>query len=133
MAIRKTRTATRRTATTRRTQPKRVLRPWSREEVAFMRKYYRKYETAWIARQLGRTVYAVRYKAVDLNIKKASPTIWRGNKGPAKAFKSPTRKPAVRKVAKRRTTTKRTYRAATPKRRTTARKTTKRRTVRKRR
>ncbi len=133
MAIRKTRTTTRR-ATTGRKPAKRILRPWTREEMAFMRKYYRKFETTWIARQLGRTVYAVRYKAVDLSLKKASPSIWRGNTGPAKAFRKPTarkttRKPVARKATKRRTTTKRTWKASTPKRRV-ARKSVKRRSTR---
>jgi len=95
--------------------------------MAFMRKYYRNYETAWIARQLGRTVYAVRYKAVDLNIKKASPSIWRGNRGSNSAFHRPTtRKPVVRKSAKRRTTRSRTWRATS--KRQTARKPMRRRT-----
>ncbi|UCD57554.1 MAG: hypothetical protein JSV16_00135, partial [Candidatus Hydrogenedentota bacterium] len=53
---------------------------------AFMRKYYRNYETAWIARQLGRSVYSVRYKAVDLHLKKANPSVWKGNTGSPQAF-----------------------------------------------
>lgn len=116
MAMRKTRRTTRYTRTPRRTMTRRVARPWSREEMMFMRKYYRNYETAWIARQLGRTVYAVRYKAVDLSIKKASPSVWRGNRGAANAFRKPrnwrTRKPTTRKVAKRRTSSSRTFRAS---------------------
>lgn len=109
--------------TTRRSASK-VNRPWTREEVAFMRKYYRKFETAWCARQLGRSVYSVRYKAVDLNIKKANPSVWRGNKGPSNAFKSfgttTTRKPARRTSAPRRSNTTRSYKASSKKR--TARK-----------
>ncbi len=56
-------------------------RPWSREEIAFMRKYYRYNETSWVARQLGRTVYSVRYKASSLSIRKSNPSTWRGCKG----------------------------------------------------
>jgi len=100
-----------------------VNRPWTREEVAFMRKYYRKFETAWCARQLGRSVYSVRYKAVDLSIKKASPSVWRGNKGPQNAFKSSptsTRKPVRRTAATRNTKSTRSYKASSKKR--TARK-----------
>lgn len=120
------RTASRR-ASSRRTVRK-VNRPWTREEIAFMRKYYRKFETAWCARQLGRSVYSVRYKAVDLSLKKANPSVWKGNKGPANAFKSfgGSRRPS-RRVAtpRRRTTRTRTYRANS--RRRTARKAAPRR------
>jgi len=123
MATRKPQRKTRRAATPRR-KATRVARPWTREEIAFMRKYYRKFETTWIARQLRRTVYSVRYKAVDLNIQKASPSVWRGNRGPVNAFRKPaTRKAAPkRKVAKRTTTKKRTFRASTT-RKTTRRST----------
>lgn len=43
---------------------------WTSKEVTFLRKHYRSYSTSWIARELGRTEYAVRYKASDLNIRK---------------------------------------------------------------
>jgi len=56
-------------------------RPWSTQEISFMRKFYRVNETKWVARQLGRTVYSVRYKASSLSIKKANPSVWKGNKG----------------------------------------------------
>lgn len=78
-------------------------RQWSREEIAFMRKYYRNNETSWVARQLGRTVYSVRYKASDLNIRKANPSVWRGNTGT-------TRKPAHRASNPRPRRTRRTTR-----------------------
>jgi hypothetical protein len=52
-------------------------RVWSPEEVAFLRKYYRNHQTTWVARQLGRTVYSVRYKASDLSIRKANPSMWK--------------------------------------------------------
>ncbi|HOP05886.1 MAG TPA: hypothetical protein PLF13_01205 [candidate division Zixibacteria bacterium] len=112
MATRKPQRKTRRAVTPRKTR--RVARPWTREEIAFMRKYYRKYETTWCARQLGRTVYSVRYKAVDLNIQKASPSVWRGNRGPANAFRKPVTRQTTtnRKVAKRQQQNKRTYRAS---------------------
>jgi hypothetical protein len=74
---------------------RKVSRPWTREEMAFMRKYYRNNETSWVARELGRTVYSVRYKAVDLHIRKANPSIWRGNTGSTSA---------TRKSSPRRTT-----------------------------
>lgn len=80
----------------RQTKNRRLARPWTREEIQFMRKYYRNYETAWIARQLGRTVYSVRYKAVDLHLRKASPKVWKGNVGSPKAFKTNWRQPASR-------------------------------------
>lgn len=54
-------------------------RPWSRTEIAFLRKNYRTQSTRWVARQLGRTAYSVRYKASDLSIKKANPSVWRAN------------------------------------------------------
>jgi hypothetical protein len=88
MATRKFRTTPRRNqrcATPRRHATTRSYkqggRPWSREEIAFMRKYYRFNETSWCARQLNRTVYSVRYKASSLSIKKTNPSTWRGNKG----------------------------------------------------
>jgi hypothetical protein len=91
MAIRKTRNSYRR-ATTRKTTTRRANggRPWSTKEIAFLRKYYRINETAWVARQLGRTAYAVRYKASDLSIKKANPSVWRGNTGTTKSNFRPT-------------------------------------------
>ncbi|MFH1372886.1 MAG: hypothetical protein ABII79_03725 [bacterium] len=114
-----TRKKTRR-AIPRRKFASRNVRPWNREEIAFMRKYYRKFETAWIARQLGRTVYSVRYKAVDLSIKKASPSIWRGNVGANNAFR-PTKSRTVaqkttRKATTTRTTRTRSWKASAPKR-----------------
>jgi len=87
MATRKTRRSARRATTRRpitRTTTHRAANggsQWSREEIAFMRKYYRNNETSWVAKQLGRTVYSVRYKACDLNIRKARPSVWRGNTG----------------------------------------------------
>jgi len=92
MAMRRTRTRVHRGNWPRRSPSRKVARPWSRDEIAFMRKFYRNYETAWIARQLRRTVYSVRYKAVDLNIKKANPSVWKGNTGGPSTFKRKTRK-----------------------------------------
>jgi hypothetical protein len=129
MATRKSR----RRPTTRRAYPRKPVhrrstrggRPWSREEIAFMRKYYRNNETSWVARQLGRTVYSVRYKASDLNIRKANPSVWRGNTG--------TTKPTRRTSTPRRRQTRRTTqtRWASPMKRT-GRRTTRRRTIRRR-
>ena len=100
---------------------------WSRQEIAFMRKYYRKYPTAWVARQLGRTVYSVRYKASDLSIKKAQPSVWRENASPSKW--TPTRRSTPRKRMTRTTHSRRTWaRHATSRRRITRR--TKPRTIR---
>ena len=131
MAMRKRSTTTRRTTTRRRTVSHKVARPWSREEVAFMRKFYRNYETTWIARQMGRTVYSVRYKAVDLNIKKSNPSVWRGNRGAANSFRKPTSraasKPVRRTAAKRSTTRTKSWRASSkrkPAKRSAARKST---------
>jgi hypothetical protein len=71
-----------------------------------MRKYYRNNETSWVARQLGRTVYSVRYKACDLNIRKARPSVWKGNTGVSKPTNRPTsqRPRKAYKAASRRTT-----------------------------
>ena len=126
MPTRKTRTTRRSTprnakkSYSSRTRTSKPSRPWTREEVQFMRKFYRKFETVWCARQMGRTVYSVRYKAVDLGIKKASPSIWRGNKGAANSFKAcckpygskTTRKVTSRKANPRRSNAKRTYKAS---------------------
>ena len=123
-------TVVRKSASTRRVR--KVNRQWSREEVAFMRQYYRKFETAWCARQMGRTVYSVRYKAVDLGLKKSNPSVWRGNKGSATAFKacSKGRKTVARKTKATRSTAKRTWRASS-KRRTMRKAAPRRRTARK--
>ena len=131
--------ATRKTRTSRKTvrRSRKACRQWTRQEISFMRKWYRRYETSWVARQLGRTVYSIRYKAVDLQISKANPSIWKGQKGPTNAIsKGKTygskRKPATRKTASRRTTTRTRSWRATSKRRVSrkpkARRTTRRRT-----
>lgn len=120
MAIRKTRTSRKSTRRPSRRAAHKVNRQWTRQEISFMRKYYRKFETAWCARQLRRSVYSIRYKAVDLSLKKANPSVWKGNKGPSNAFKSfgsPVRK-QVRKTATRKNTRTRTWKA-TSKRKTT--------------
>lgn len=81
-----------------------VARVWTREEIAFLRKYYRNHDTSWCARQLGRTVYSVRYKASSLSIKKANPSKWQKNPAKVKvAFGTQTRK-TTRKVNRRTTT-----------------------------
>jgi len=144
MAYRKTRTSKRRAttrrassrrATTRRTAGRRGIAgtPWSKQELAFLRKYYRNNETSWVARQLGRSVYSVRYKASDLNIKKAAPSIWKGNKGVTKpARKARGRKATTRRRSastRRRSTSRRRY--ASPTRRT-GRRTARRRISRRR-
>lgn len=87
---------------------------WTRQEISFMRKHYRKYPTAWVARQLGRTVYSVRYKASDLSIKKARPSIWRENS-------SPSRRKTTRKATPRRRVVRTTRSRRTPTRRATTR------------
>ncbi len=84
-----------------------VARVWSREEISFLRKYYRFHDTTWCARQLGRTVYSVRYKASDLSIKKANPSKWKNPPKGKVAFGTKTRPTTRRKT----TTTKRTTRA----------------------
>ena len=90
-------------------------RTWSRKDIAFLRKNYKTNPTFWCARQLGRPAYAVRYKASDLSIKKANPSVWRANKPTTKTTKfygatSKTRwnRPNWRKPARR--TTRRTSR-----------------------
>lgn len=93
-----TRRTARRVTTVRTRRASNGGNQWSREEIAFMRKFYRVNETAWVARKLGRTVYSVRYKASDLSIKKSSPSIWRGNTGMTSAkATTKTRRPASRK------------------------------------
>lgn len=131
MAYRKTRTSRPRPKA-RKATPRRGSNGgnvWTRQEIAFLRQYYRKHETSWCARQLGRTVYSVRYKASDLSIKKASPSVWKGNKGgsvkPTRSTKSrTTRKPARRSTSRTRwaTSKKRTTRRAKPKARKITRK-----------
>jgi hypothetical protein len=82
MAIRKNRMSTRRANTrtaTPRTNRVKGGRPWSRQDISFLRKNYRNNATSWVARQLGRTAYSVRYKASSLSIKKAKPSVWRAS------------------------------------------------------
>jgi hypothetical protein len=129
MAYRRTRTRTRRVSnrrpSTRRYTSRRAANggnQWSRQDIAFMRKYYRKFPTAWVARQLGRTVYSVRYKASDLNIKKAKPSVWKDNPTP-KSFKVGNRRTKksrynTPKRSIRRTTRRHTTRRANPRRTT---------------
>lgn len=130
MAFRKTRTSRPRPKT-RKTTHRRASNGgnvWTRQEIAFLRMYYRKHETAWCARQLGRTVYSVRYKACDLCIKKASPSVWKGNKGGSVKVTRKTKSRTTRKPARRTSRTrwasskKRTIRIAKPKARKTIRK-----------
>lgn len=91
-------------------------RPWSRTEIAFLRKNYRNNPTSWCARQLGRTAYAVRYKASDLSIKKANPSVWRASQKNTKTrswgftTKTTWNRPSWRKPA-RRSTGRRTHRS----------------------
>lgn len=114
MARKRTRTAKRRTTPTQKFTGRKNIsgNPWTRQEIAFMRKYYRNNDTVWVARQLGRSVYSVRYKASDLNIKKAAPSVYRGNKGATSARKATTRRTTARRTPKRRIarTTRRTTR-----------------------
>ena len=86
----------------RRPRMTKVARVWTRQEIAFLRKYYRNHDTSWCARQLGRTVYSVRYKASDLSIRKANPSNWKTP--PSKVAFGP--KPTTRRKVTRRTTKK---------------------------
>lgn len=90
---------------------------WSAQELSFLRKYYRNNETSWVARQLGRTVYSVRYKASDMGIKKSRPSMWRGNQGETQGRKATGRRQTRKQAwsAKSRRTTR--TRHATPRRR----------------
>jgi len=96
----------------RKTSPARktykVAKPWTREEIAFLRRFYRNHETTWCARQLGRTVYSVRYKASDLSIRKGNPSTWQ-NPGQKVVFKGTKR---YTKPTTRRTKTKKNVRYA---------------------
>lgn len=57
-------------------------RPWSREDVKFLRKYYKYNDTKWIMRQLNRTRYAVRNQAQWWGLHKAKFTrLYLGNQG----------------------------------------------------
>ena len=100
---------------------------WTRQEISFMRKHYRKFPTEWIASQLGRTVYSVRYKASDLSIKKARPSVWRENSTTTR--RKTTRKAAPRKRVARTTKTRRPARRATATRRKMTRRAKPRRTM----
>jgi len=136
MATRKPKSRVRR-AVTRRPVARRTRRAsnggnvWTRQEISFMRKHYRKYPTAWIARQLGRTVYSVRYKASDLSIKKARPSVWRENSAPTR--RKTTRKATPRKRVARTTRTRRPARRATSMRKKMTRRAKPRRTIKRRR
>lgn len=100
-----------------------VARVWSGEEVSFLRKHYRNHDTTWCAKQLGRTVYSVRYKACDLSIRKGSPSTWK-NPGKKVTFFAKT-KPTTRR-AKVTTRKKTTTRGKKTRWASTTRKTTRR-------
>lgn len=102
MATRKFKTNRTNWTTPRTTRCKQGGKPWTSKDVAFMRKFYRVNETSWVARQLGRTVYSVRYKASSLNIKKSNPSVWKGNTGVTKP--APRRFKPTNKVRFARTT-----------------------------
>lgn len=129
---RTSKTRTRR-ATTRRQVTRRTRRAtnggnvWSAQELTFLRKYYRNNETSWVARQLGRTVYSVRYKASDMGIKKSSPSVWRGQQGETQGRKATTRRNTRRPAwtAKSRRTTR--TRHAAPRRKPARRSKSRRR------
>lgn len=89
----------------RRTTARKVARVWTRQEISFLRKYYRFHDTSWCARQLGRTVYSVRYKASDLSIKKANPSKWKQAPKGKFAFGMTNRPTTRRKPTNRRKTT----------------------------
>ncbi len=52
---------------------------WTKREEAVLRKYYRHMPTKWLERKLKRTAYSIRWRASQLQIRKARPTIWRAN------------------------------------------------------
>lgn len=89
----------------RRTRVKKVARVWSREEISFLRKYYRFHDTSWCARQLGRTVYSVRYKASDLSIRKANPSKWKNPPKGKVTFGYKTKTTSRRKTTRAKKTT----------------------------
>lgn len=91
-----------------------INRAWTKEEISFMKKFYTKFETAWCARQLGRSTNSILHKAFELSLKKANPSVWKGNRGPANAFKSSCVKKTRSSSRRSKTTTKskRTWRAA---------------------
>jgi len=68
-----------RTRRPQQSRPHRGGRPWSATEMSFMRRHYRTNTTKWVARQLGRTVYSVRYKASSMRIRKANPSVWKNS------------------------------------------------------
>jgi hypothetical protein len=132
MAARKPRRRVSRVAS-RRPAPRRTRRAtnggnvWSREEIAFMRKYYKQYPTSWVARQLGRTAYAVRYKASDLSIKKARPSVWRANTGSSQPKTNWRRKTARPSWSRQSRWSRRPARRAQSRRRITRKATSRRR------
>jgi len=78
-----------------------MARVWSPQEISFLRKYYRNHDTSWVARQLGRTVYSVRYKASDMSIRKSNPSNW---KTPPKGVVFFGKKPTTRRKYNRKPT-----------------------------
>jgi hypothetical protein len=85
----------------RRPRMSKIARVWTREEVAFLRKYYRNHDTSWCARQLGRTVYSVRYKASNLSIRKANPSMWQTPPKQKFVFGTAKKRPTTRKSVRR--------------------------------
>jgi len=85
----------------RRFRTNKVARVWTRDEIAFLRKYYRNHDTSWCARQLGRTVYSVRYKASNLNIRKVNPSMWKTPPKMKFVFGTTTKRTYTRKNVRR--------------------------------
>ena len=87
----------------RTTRTNKVTRVWTAQEITFLRKFYRNHETCWVAGQLGRTVYSVRYKASVLSIRKTNPSNWITPPRGKMMFGTPPR-PTMRRRTTRRTT-----------------------------
>lgn len=60
---------------------------WAPIEVSFLRKFYRRYDTTWLAKQLKRTRYGVLHKAKRLGLTKVVGGSYKGNKGDRYAYR----------------------------------------------
>jgi hypothetical protein len=55
--------------------------------LSFLRKFYRRYDTTWLAKQLKRTRYGVLHKAKRLGLIKVADGSYKGNKGDRYAYR----------------------------------------------
>ena len=82
---------------------------WAPIEVSFLRRFYRRHDTGWVAKQLKRTRYGVLHKAKRINLTKVADGSYKGHKGDRYAYRdfvasksTRARKPGLSAASRRR-------------------------------